>query len=456
MPPENELDASRHQISRSAPVAAWCCALICWLTVLAVVVATELVPRHWPGTPRIVVVSWGALGAWAVFLAAALILRREYLTRGRADLAPLMMRSVLCALPLLVAMPAVELLTHNRVLALTIGAPGALCAAEVLRRARLRERADRLCLRGLSALMYAGTLWMVVTILRKAGLWQRLVAAALVAMPGQPDRPSERVVPSPQCNPSAVTWRTPHSPNQPQAGDVWICPKDGKAMVFVPAGQFVMGSARGDSEGVFDQRPQRRVDLDALWIDKTEVTVAEYRKFCQATGRQMPQAPDRGWKDDHPVVNVAWEDAAAYAKWAGKRLPTEAEWEKAARGTDGRKYPWGDGEPDAGGNWRCNLGGEQDGFKKAAPVGSLPLGASPYGCADMAGNVWEWCADWYHYDYYASAPTRNPKGSASGRYRVLRGGGYLSPSRQVRCATRFSLYPWCRMTCGGFRCAKTP
>jgi formylglycine-generating enzyme required for sulfatase activity len=187
---------------------------------------------------------------------------------------------------------------------------------------------------------------------------------------------------------------------------------------------------------------------------KNLVTVAQYRGFCQATGRSMPDAPPWGWHDDHPIVNVSWDDAKAYAKWAGVSLPTEAQWEKAARGTDGREYPWGN-DWDAS---KCRCSKTQFGDAgSTSPVGSYPAGGSPYGCLDMAGNVCEWCADRYGQDYYASSPARNPTGPESGDRRVLRGGSwndynatlfrsafrnYINPSRGIqllfgfRCAAR--------------------
>ena len=139
--------------------------------------------------------------------------------------------------------------------------------------------------------------------------------------------------------------RAAGNPNTPVAGATRINPKDGAVMVYVPAGEFVMGDDQMPRSS-----PRRTVTLDAFWIYKNDVTVAQYRKFCQATGRQMPQTPTWGWKDDHPVVNVTWDDAKAYCDWAGAALPTEAQWEKAARGTDGRMYPWGN-EWDAGKLW---------------------------------------------------------------------------------------------------------
>ena len=190
---------------------------------------------------------------------------------------------------------------------------------------------------------------------------------------------------APESTPAEVQDDTAPAPKRVEAG---INPKDGAEMVWVPAGEFLMGST--DDEGVRDERPQRKVYLDGYWMYKTEVTVAQYRKFCEATNREMPEAPEWGWKEDHPVVNVSWHDAVDYAKWAGASLPTEAQWEKAARGTDGRVFPWGN-EWDAGAcansvSWS---------LKGTKPVGSCPAGASPYGCVDMAGNAWEWCADWY-------------------------------------------------------------
>jgi sulfatase modifying factor 1 len=219
-------------------------------------------------------------------------------------------------------------------------------------------------------------------------------------------------------------------------------------MIHIPAGEFLMGS----NDGSNDEKPQRKVYLDGYYLYKNLVTVAQYRKFCQAKGRRMPLAPSWGWQLDHPMVNVTWEDAAAYATWAGCRLPTEAEWEKAARGTDGREYPWGN-------EWDASKCANSVGSSRSstAPVGSYPRGASPYGCLDMAGNAWEWCADWYDESYYKSAPNRNPAGPTSGTYRVLRGGSWddFNPIG-FRAAFRLRYFPDFRSGDGGFRCARTP
>ncbi|HET6383967.1 MAG TPA: SUMF1/EgtB/PvdO family nonheme iron enzyme, partial [Armatimonadota bacterium] len=228
-----------------------------------------------------------------------------------------------------------------------------------------------------------------------------------------------------------------------QIGQTRTRPKDGAVMVAVPAGEFTMGADDcGD-----DAKPPHKVYLDAYWIDKNDVTVAQYRKFCKATGRQMPSAPDWGWQDDDPMVNVTWDDAKAYCDWAGAALPTEAQWEKAAQGIDGRTYPWGN-TWDSSKLW-CSVNSKRSG---PDPVGSFPAGASPYGCLDMAGNVCQWCADWFGADDYRAAAARNPTGSANGRVRVMRGGSWGSDQSLYRCAYRFADDPGLRGNFVGFRC----
>ena len=227
-------------------------------------------------------------------------------------------------------------------------------------------------------------------------------------------------------------------------------------MVLVTAGPFTMGSdtTRPDCQ---DEHPVHVVDLPAYYIDRTEVTNAEYRAFCDATGRAYPSNP--GWDADyflsrptHPVINVSWKDAGDFAKWAGKRLPTEAEWEKAARGTDARAYPWGAAfVPGA-----TTVAGSADGFEYTAPVGSFPAGASPYGCLDMAGNVFEWTADWYQ-PYPGSDGSWDTKGDTGFKKRVVRGGSFTAePDAVARTSERYCEPPDYRTVNLGFRCAKTP
>jgi formylglycine-generating enzyme required for sulfatase activity len=236
-------------------------------------------------------------------------------------------------------------------------------------------------------------------------------------------------------------------------------------MVYVPAGEFLMGSTeaeiaavfRGASghvagvtkEGLACETPQRKVYLDGYWIYKNDVTVGEYRNFCLATGREMPDAPAWGWKDDHPMVNVTWNDAKAYCDWAGAALPTEAQWEKAARGGDVRNYPWGF-TWDAGKLW-CSVGEKR---MSTAAVGRYPAGASPYGCLDMVGNVNQWCADWYDDSYYRKGENHNPPGAETGQMRVLRGGSWNKDATfYLRCAIRSAGIPNFRyLSYFGFRC----
>jgi len=240
-------------------------------------------------------------------------------------------------------------------------------------------------------------------------------------------------------------------------------PIDGAEMVKIPAGGFKMGSTEIGSE-----KPVHEVTLSDYCIDKHPVTNGQYRKFCDATGRDYPPDPVfSGMPDyftenpDYPVVRVSWDDARAYCEWAGKRLPTEAEWEKAARGQDGRKYPWGNTEPEGS---QCNFADKRsgldwadkkvdDGFVRTSPVKQYPAGASPYGVMDMAGNVWEWCNDWYAGDYYKASPAETPKGPDSGSCRVLRGGSWLDEPVNLRCAFRIGCVPSRRFDSVGFRCA---
>lgn len=244
-------------------------------------------------------------------------------------------------------------------------------------------------------------------------------------------------------------------------------PKDGAEMVWVPAGEFQMGSVDADIQKLLERRPKLRpalfddekprhtVYLDGYWIYKYEVTVAQYRTFCKNTNRKMPDQPE--WSTDkHPVVNVTWFDATAYAQWAGAQLPTEAQWEKAARGTDARYYPWGnEWNEERCNNWSdTNPIGQGYQGKCATPGGSYPGCASPYGVQDMSGNVWEWCQDVYDKGYYAKSPAKNPTGPDDGDFRVLRGGSWGSSSVTLRAACR--LRDSAEATYhddGGFRCA---
>jgi formylglycine-generating enzyme required for sulfatase activity len=223
-------------------------------------------------------------------------------------------------------------------------------------------------------------------------------------------------------------------------------------MAYVPAGEFLMGSPDSDSCAQDDEKPQHSVFLDAFWVDQTEVTNSQYRQCVQAGSCPTPTCdygestyPDPAMTN-HPVVCMSWENARTYCLWAGARLLTEAEWEKAARGGNGRRYPWGSTDPNC---QRANYSHCVDGTDQ---VGVRTAGASPYGALDMAGNVWEWVADWYDENYYAYAPDWNPQGPDSGTRRVARGGAYWHDSCGVTSANRINNPPHLRDSKWGFRC----
>jgi formylglycine-generating enzyme required for sulfatase activity len=223
-------------------------------------------------------------------------------------------------------------------------------------------------------------------------------------------------------------------------------------MVSIPAGPFI----RGTDHGGFDEQPQRTLALDAFAIDRYEVTNFQYQEFVDATGHRKSGPPSRYAKNmskmrgiNQPVVYVSWEDAEAYCHWKGKRLPTEAEWEKAMRGTDGRLWPWGNVEQPNGANWAR----VQDGHDVSASVGTVLTDKSPYGVMDGAGNVMEWVADWYGETYFKEAPEQNTPGPDHGVYRVLRGGGYATTGADIRITSRSKMVSDFRDETIGFRCA---
>lgn len=259
----------------------------------------------------------------------------------------------------------------------------------------------------------------------------------------------------------------PRSPT-PAAGEERMI--GGAPMVFVPAGEFLMGMTDEQFQDAMEQlrafchpcppfqnvaKQPHTVDLDAFWIDKFQVTNSLYTKCVEAGKCAPPNSTGSHTRasyygnaqfDNYPVLYVSWQDAKTFCEWSGKRLPTEAEYEKAARGTDGRSFPWGNEFDQSRLNSDHVVG-------DTTPVGNYPGGASPYGALDMAGNVWVWMADWFGEDYYAGSPRDNPQGPASGEYRVQRGGAWGSLMIQMRGAFRFAGDPEQREDYIGIRCA---
>jgi serine/threonine-protein kinase len=232
-----------------------------------------------------------------------------------------------------------------------------------------------------------------------------------------------------------------------------IAGSDGMPLVYVPAGEFAMGTKMDAKTGSMYERPMHTVYLDAYWIDQHEVTKAQYAKCIAAGACREPELSFSNWSryPDYPVDYINWKDADAYCRWAGRRLPTEAEWEKAARGTDDRIYPWGNAEPTP------KLLNFDNAYKDTTPVGCFsPAGDSPYGAWDMAGNVEEWVNDWYQRDYYTISPASNPPGPESGDGRVQRNGKWDSPSYGVRVTYRWGTNPEYSTDGFGFRCAVSP
>ena len=225
-------------------------------------------------------------------------------------------------------------------------------------------------------------------------------------------------------------------------------------MVEIPAGEFMMGS--DGTQALEDERPSHRVWLDAFSIDLHEVTTAQYAAFLSVQNRAAPwqwESVDLVQHGDRPVIGVDWRDAEAFCTWKGKRLPTEAEWEKAARGTDARLYPWGNQAP-TGDLANFALGARFSYNQVLFPVRSHEPGKSPYGLYHMAGNAYEWVQDWYGTNYYDSSPDRNPPGPSQGQFKVLRGGSWSDLPKYLLTYGRFRLSPETKNSYTGFRCAK--
>ena len=241
--------------------------------------------------------------------------------------------------------------------------------------------------------------------------------------------------------------RRSKAPEQPSSAEI--------PMAEIPAGEFAMGSDGG--QALEDERPMHRVWVGRFSMDLHEVMTAQYAEFLAVTHRPAPwqwNTVDLSQPRDRPVIGVDWSDADAYCRSKEKRLPTEAEWEKSARGTDGRLYPWGNQAPSKDlANFA--LGARFSYSQVLMPVQSYEQGKSPYGLYQMAGNVWEWVKDWYAANYYEVSPERNPQGPEEGQFKVLRGGSWSDLPKYLLTYGRFKLSPETRNSYTGFRCAKS-
>lgn len=313
-----------------------------------------------------------------------------------------------------------------------------------------------------------------------AGLLGLLIILALAGVFNPPPMatPTAAATPTgvPQATAEPAKIIAPTSIDSPpqciSIGQTWTSPMDGMILVCVPAGEFLMGMGNAN----FPEVLEHNVLLDAYWIDKTEVTNEQFQRFSLSSGyltdaeksgsskvfdgKAWTQISGASWKQpkgqdsnlsgqvNRPVIHVSWNDAQAYCMWASRKLPTEAQWEKAARGTDALLYPWGNTAP------KANMLNFNDNIGSTTEVGAYPQGTSPYGALDMAGNVWEWVMDWYSTNYYASSPTANPSGPSSGTYRVSRGGSWHYGAEFVRSGYRLENYPYNSSSDYGFRCSR--
>ncbi len=329
-------------------------------------------------------------------------------------------------------------------------------------------------LTGCAALITAiGTLGALITALYTVGPFKpsspttsMVVETAATHKPTEASGPAEAPKPTtapPTFAPTTIPPTIPQAPtvvptSTPGIGASKIS-ADGATMVYVPAGDFTMGSNDGNS----NEKPVHTVYLDGFWIDKFEVTNILYKKCVDAGKCQRPSETSSEKRssyygnatfDSYPVIFVSSIDASAFCAWANKRLPTEAQWEKAARGTDGRIYPWGNSLN------KNLLNSIEGGLRDTTAVGSYPGGASPYGAMDMAGNVWEWVADWYAENYYSISPRNNPQGPSLTQERIIRGGSWRGGFdtrgiyNYMRAAFRYNIDPGTKTDAIGFRCVE--
>jgi formylglycine-generating enzyme required for sulfatase activity len=288
------------------------------------------------------------------------------------------------------------------------------------------------------------------------GRFKLIFLIAVLFMTGLPLLGIWRGTDSPPTLPEHDPQSLPSSSLERSIGIESQSPGMDEKMVQIPAGEFILGS----DQGGFNEKPAHVVNLGTYWIDRYEVTYQQYMEFVEATGHRQPGPPSRYARKlealrglHQPVSYVSWSDANEYCRWKGKRLPTEKEWEKAIRGTDGRTWPWGEGLT----GHPANFAGEDDGFLVTAPVGSFPLDQSVYGVYDGAGNVMEWTDDWYVEDLYRQKKrtVSNVGDHLLSTYKTMRGSGYTSQGGDLRITNRSFMVPDFRDETIGFRCARS-
>ena len=276
-----------------------------------------------------------------------------------------------------------------------------------------------------------------------------ILAAVILFMIGMPVSGILRGTSSPPPDPDLAEMAQPLKNPQAPDAPLEIIPEE---MVFIPPGEFIQGTKQGG----FNERPERIVMLQGYWITRYEITNHYYAEFVEKTGHRKPGPPSRYAKrlaqlrsPNQPVAYVSWHDADAYCRWKGFRLPTEAEWEKAMRGIDGRLWPWGSSPR----IFKANLGGPEDGYESTAPVGSFPLDRSPFGIYDGFGNMMEWVENWYEEQAVDPNESREVNSADRGGYKTLRGAGYTSYGNDLRITARSFMVPDFRDETIGFRCA---
>jgi len=278
---------------------------------------------------------------------------------------------------------------------------------------------------------------------------------AVLFMTGLPLLGILRGTDSPPTLPDRDLQSMPSSTLEPSIDAVVPDPEIGNEMVEIPAGEFILGS----NQGGFNEKPAHVANLEVYWIDRYEVIYKRYMEFVEATGHRQPGPPSRYAAKlgllrgpNQPITYVSWSDANDYCQWKGKRLPTEQEWEKAMRGTDGRTWPWGEGLT----GHPANFAGDADGFEVSAPVGSFPLDRSVFGVYDGAGNVMEWTDNWYVEDLYLQEnAVPQMSGLPPSTYKTMRGSGYTSQGVDLRVTNRSFMVPDFRDETIGFRCARS-